>query len=243
MGKVKGYIHGQEYDCEWNDKGTLVEKKYDQVITTDGTLTVCGECGKECSSNFHINSYGFIYCNDCMIKFQPIKQPFVSTKEESSQELGTRYNKDKLRWRNIPMWLIRPLVEVGQMGEKKYSTFNFLRGLPVNDIFDSLKRHLDKLEDPKQSDCDDESKLNHAYHIAWNALVLGYMLENRPDLDDRWEGRVMEYQVGDKLKHVLSGLVVEVTAVSKKSFIVEYSNGTEVHVKKDEFCYYIKEEV
>ena len=72
-----------------------------------------------------------------------------------SKDVGDRDNGGKLRWRNIPMWLFRPLIEVGQFGEKKYSTYNFLKGLPLNDTLDSLKRHLDKFEDPTLSDYDD----------------------------------------------------------------------------------------
>ena len=102
------------------------------------------------------------------------------------KQQGIRYNKGKLRWRNIPMFLIRPLVEVGQMGEGKYGTFNFLKGFPVLDTLDSLHRHLDMLEDPTQSDYDEESRLHHAYHIAWNSLIIGYTLITRPDLDNRY---------------------------------------------------------
>ena len=101
---------------------------------------------------------------------------------------GERYNQGKLRWRNIPLFLLRGLVQVGQMGEAKYDTYNFLKGLPVSDTLDSLMRHLDALIDPNQSDLDSESNLNHCYHIAWNALVAAWMIENRPDLDDRWKG-------------------------------------------------------
>lgn len=98
---------------------------------------------------------------------------------------GLRYNNGKLRWRNIPRFLIRGLVQVGQFGEEKYDTFNFLKGLPVSDTLDSLERHLDAVTDPQQSDYDEESKVHHLYHVAWNALVAAYMIENREDLDDR----------------------------------------------------------
>lgn len=101
-------------------------------------------------------------------------------------EVGTRHNSGKLRWRNFPMFLIRPMIRVGQFGETKYATFNFLKGLPVLDTLDSMKRHLDDFEDPTKSDIDPESKCHHLAHVAWNALVALYMIENRPDLDDRY---------------------------------------------------------
>lgn len=103
-------------------------------------------------------------------------------------KVGKRHNKGKLRWRNIPLFLVRPLVKVGQMGEVKYGTYNFLNGLPVSDTIDSMMRHLDAFLDPEQSDYDDESGLHHCSHIAWNALVVLYHLETRPELDDRWRG-------------------------------------------------------
>jgi hypothetical protein len=100
---------------------------------------------------------------------------------------GNRFNNGKLRWRNFPLFLIRPLVEVGQQGEAKYGTYNFLKGLTVNDTLDSLKRHLDKFEDPSQSDIDEETNVNHLASVAWNALVALYMIKTRPDLDDRYK--------------------------------------------------------
>lgn len=105
---------------------------------------------------------------------------------------GERKNSGKLRWRNFPMFLIRPLVEVGQFGETKYKTFNFLKGLSVLDTMDSMKRHLDKFEDPNVSDFDEESKCHHLAHVAWNALVALYMIKTRPDLDDRYKGEQIE---------------------------------------------------
>ena len=108
--------------------------------------------------------------------------------------LAERKNEGKLRWRNFPMFLIRPLAEVAQFGESKYSMYNFLKGGSQNQYLDCIKRHLDKYEDPKQSDFDVEDEFgqpgsmqNHLAHIAWNALVGLYMLENYPELDDRFK--------------------------------------------------------
>lgn len=100
--------------------------------------------------------------------------------------VGDRKNNDKLRWRNFPLFLMRPLVEVAHKGEEKYTTFNFLKGQTVLTCMDSLKRHLDKFEDPSMPDDDHESQCNHLAHVAWNALVALYMLKTRPEMDDRW---------------------------------------------------------
>ena len=115
------------------------------------------------------------------------------------KKLGKRYNKGKLRWRNFPLFLLRPMIRVGEFGEKKYDTFNFLKGLPVNGIMDSMKRHLDKFEDPDKTDYDDESKCHHLAHVAWNALVAVYVLTNRPELDDRYKGEETNEKQSDYL--------------------------------------------
>ncbi len=100
---------------------------------------------------------------------------------------GLRYNADKLRWRNFPMFLMKPLIQVAQYGESKYATFNFLDGQTTLDSMDSLKRHLELFESPYDPDEDHESKVNHLAHVAWNALVALHMLKTRPELDDRFK--------------------------------------------------------
>lgn len=100
-------------------------------------------------------------------------------------ETGVRYNEGKLRWRNVPLFLLRDIIKVGEMGEKKYATYNFLKGLSVQDTLDSAMRHLDAVTDPNQDDNDSESLLPHIAHAAWNLIVAGYMIKTRPDLDDR----------------------------------------------------------
>lgn len=107
---------------------------------------------------------------------------------------GFRYNKNKLRWRNFPLFLMRPLVEVGAAAEKiegnptgKYPTFNFLKGLSVLDTLDSLQRHLDEFIDPNIPDIDPEDGCHVLAKVAWNALVALYFVKTRPDLDDRYK--------------------------------------------------------
>lgn len=102
-------------------------------------------------------------------------------------DTGARYNNGKLRWRNVPMFMFEDIIKVGQFGEAKYTTFNFLKGLPMSDTLDSLKRHLNSFESPYESDFDEESKINHLSHVAWNAIVALHMYKHRPDLDDRYK--------------------------------------------------------
>lgn len=113
------------------------------------------------------------------------------------KKIGSRLNKGKLRWRNMPMFILRPLVEVGHSAEKrpdnpkgKYETWNFLKGLYVQDNLDSAKRHQDAFEDPEQSDIDTETGVSHAVLAAWNLLLADYFRRTRPDLDDRYKVQI-----------------------------------------------------
>jgi hypothetical protein len=103
-----------------------------------------------------------------------------------STTMGMRFNSGKLRWRNVPLYLFKPVIEVGQFGEAKYDTFNFLKGFPALDTLDALKRHLVEFEDPSVSDLDSESACNHLAHVAWNAIVLLHHL-NKKELDNRYK--------------------------------------------------------
>lgn len=122
---------------------------------------------------------------------EDVKQEIKNHEEKKNQE-GLRYNSGKLRWRNFPMFLLRPVVEVGDKAEKrdgnvtgKYPTLNFLKGLKVQDTLDCLHRHLDKMMDPNEPDYDPEDGAHHLAKIAWNALVALYYIENKPEFDDR----------------------------------------------------------
>ena len=77
------------------------------------------------------------------------------------------------------------MIEVAQYGEGKYAMFNFLKGGEQNQYLDCIKRHLSKYENPMLPDEDDESKVSHLAHVAWNALVAIHMLQMHPELDDR----------------------------------------------------------
>ena len=126
--------------------------------------------------------------------------------------LGKRDNKNKLRWRNFPLFLVEPLAKVGHFGETKYETFNFLKGQTVLDTIDCLKRHLTKVDDPSKPDTDEESGCHHLAHVAWNALVALYFIKTRPDLDDRFKGVVHDnYEKENNLKRhrfIIGDLVV-----------------------------------
>jgi len=130
-----------------------------------------------------------------------LKQKVANKKKatiEAKKNVGMRFNDGKLRWRNFPPFLLRPLMEVAQYGETKYKTFNFLDGMTCLDSMDCTMRHIDDFMDPMQSDYDLDktvdgklvkgSQCHHLAHAAWNLLVCLFFMLTRPELDDRWKG-------------------------------------------------------
>ena len=96
---------------------------------------------------------------------------------------GERFNKGKLRWSLVPFSSLAYLVEVLMFGAEKYSDHNWKKGLPFNEICESLIRHLTSFMEGE--DMDPESGLHHLGHVMANVVFLTWMVQNRPDLDDR----------------------------------------------------------
>jgi hypothetical protein len=101
----------------------------------------------------------------------------------SEVEKGIRLNAGKPRWSLLPQSSLIPMVRVLEFGAEKYGNHNWQKGLSVVEICESLKRHLDSFMEGE--DTDFESFLSHIGHIQCNAMFLAWMLEHRPELDDR----------------------------------------------------------
>ena len=103
-------------------------------------------------------------------------------------EKGDRHNKNKPKWSLVPQSALIPMVRVLEYGATKYAPHNWAKGLPITEICESLKRHLDAFMEGEDNDA--ESKLSHIGHIQCNALFLSWMMEHRLDLDDRHKYKV-----------------------------------------------------
>lgn len=102
------------------------------------------------------------------------------------EKQGERHNENKLRWSLVPQSALEPMVRVLEFGATKYSDHNWQKGLPVTEICESLKRHLDAFMEGE--DNDPESGKSHIGHIQCNALFLSWMMNNKPQLDNRHNG-------------------------------------------------------
>lgn len=98
---------------------------------------------------------------------------------------GLRDNKNKPKWSLVPQSSLIPLVRVLEFGAEKYAPHNWKKGLSITECCESLKRHLDSFMEGE--DNDPESKLSHIGHIQANALFILWMMENKPEMDDRYK--------------------------------------------------------
>lgn len=103
--------------------------------------------------------------------------------DELKEEKGLRFNSNKPKWSLVPQSALLPMVEVLEFGAQKYAPYNWMKGLSVKEICESLKRHLDAFMEGENND--KESLLSHIGHIQCNALFLSWMMENKPSMDDR----------------------------------------------------------
>ena len=101
-------------------------------------------------------------------------------------EQGARFNAGKPQWSLVPQTALIPMVEVLEFGAKKYAAHNWKKGLPITEICESMKRHLDSFMEGE--DNDKESGLSHIGHLQCNALFLSWMMQNKPEFDNRYKG-------------------------------------------------------
>jgi hypothetical protein len=114
-----------------------------------------------------------------MEKTQEQKQALART------DYAARWNKGKLEWSLVDFDAFIPMVKVLMFGAQKYDAHNWKKGFRYTDILNSLQRHTNALL--AGEDNDPESNLPHIGHIQCNAMFLGYMMQFRSDLDDRYK--------------------------------------------------------
>lgn len=96
---------------------------------------------------------------------------------------AVRHNKGKRKWSLVPFSALEGMVEVLEFGAEKYDVDNWKKGLPVTEVCESLMRHLFSLLEGE--DIDPESGLHHKDHLLANALFISWLIENKPEFDNR----------------------------------------------------------
>lgn len=98
-------------------------------------------------------------------------------------QLGTKLDSGKPRISLIPGEALLELTIAMTYGAKKYGEDNYKNGLSFRRLIDAAFRHLIAISDGE--DVDLESGNKHVGHALASLAMLTYMMQNKPDLDDR----------------------------------------------------------
>jgi hypothetical protein len=130
---------------------------------------------------------------------------------------GTKYDDGKLRYDLIPAYPIEQLAAVFTFGAKKYSDWNWTKGIQYSRLIASLFRHFWAFV--RGIDTDAESGLPHLAHVIWNAQALLYFSKYRKDLDDR------KKDVPEDDKRTICGHYQPGSSISREQDNNTYSQG------------------
>ena len=119
------------------------------------------------------------------------KQLSLMSKKPAPEEVlhnekADRHNTGKRRYHLIDYKVLGTMVEALEFGAKKYSPNNWKKGLPTEEIFDSIMRHLTALQTGEE--LDPESKAHHTGHILCNAMFMAYMYQSKREFIS-WESQ------------------------------------------------------
>lgn len=119
---------------------------------------------------------------------ETILQCWITFKEtgENMKEQAMRFNEGKPELGyllDFPHAIVG-MASVAAFGAEKYERDNWKKGLPANQVINSLLRHLTSLKAGEVEDL--ESGLLHTSHITWNAMALAEMVEGNPKFNDLW---------------------------------------------------------
>jgi hypothetical protein len=107
----------------------------------------------------------------------------TNAKIQSNTELKARLSL-------LEQEFLMEMAKVGDFGCRKYAEEDW-RDNPnvmVKARVDSLQRHVAKFSSSSFSDLDDDTNLSHLAHVAFNAMMLWWLVKHRPERDNRYKG-------------------------------------------------------
>ena len=132
-------------------------------------------------------------------------QQSLTVGNKKPEDKGLRFNEGKTRFDLLEPYAMEQLAKIFTRGAEKYAPNNWLKGLPWMDVVASLKRHLSKFE--QGEDFDDESKLLHMAHVAWNALAVVSYYKHRPEYDNRNHSYLRKPRIGVDIDDIINCFV------------------------------------
>lgn len=103
----------------------------------------------------------------------------------SQTEQGLRYNQGKDKISLFSTLALKGTCRVLMYGLKKYDRWNWAKGLPIDEVIESLLRHIFDLLEGKFYDVDSKGKVSDGYsglplvdHVMCNAMFLSHFWHN-----------------------------------------------------------------
>jgi hypothetical protein len=115
----------------------------------------------------------------------PVKDS-KALKDITKASTGIKHDSGKPRMSLLDSSWLLGVADVLTFGEKKYAANNWRKGLSVSRLMDAAARHQASFNDGE--DLDPESGRSHLYHASCCLMFASWMINNRPDLDDRYKG-------------------------------------------------------
>lgn len=98
---------------------------------------------------------------------------------------GLKYDNDKPRMDLLDAEFLEGVAKVLTFGARKYAAHNWRGGISYSRLLASTYRHLGAIN--RGEDIDPESGLSHIHHVGCNAMFLSWMMQHKPELDDRYK--------------------------------------------------------
>ena len=140
---------------------------------------VCFKCNRHYPTWHDLQKHLYNEEHLYRIGFDPTNETDRLTKEGGLP----RNPEGKPEWDLVDWKSLEPMVRVLMHGAKKYAPDNWKKGYPIRRTFSSLMRHMAAFMDGE--DIDPESGESHLGHAMCNILFMQYMLDNKPEYDDR----------------------------------------------------------
>lgn len=76
----------------------------------------------------------------------------------------------------------KQVINVWELGEEKYATYNWMKGMPWTELLNSAQRHVIHMLNGNQ--LDEDSGEHHAAHFICNAMMMVHYTKHYPEGND-----------------------------------------------------------
>lgn len=110
---------------------------------------------------------------------------------------GRKDDSEKPRMDLLDSYFLEGVASVLTFGARKYAAHNWRQGISISRLVAASYRHLGAFNSGE--DLDPESGKSHLFHLGCCIMFASWMLENRPDLDDRYAQLIVKELEGNTI--------------------------------------------